>query len=600
MLRLTVKLWVGTTPGNLDIIISSAALSIDHELTVSGLDQASKYYYAIGNDQGVLQGGDDQHFFKTSPLAENEDGFTAWIVGDSGTGRDIQYNVRNAFYDHPAAAETDMIFFMGDNAYRDGLEEEYQEFFFDVYAEMFQKAEIKSCPGNHDYSACDVFAETGPYFEIFNMPENGELGGEPTGTERYFSFDYGNVHFIVLDTYGNLDEPGSPQITWLENDLAQNDKLWTICVTHAPPYSDGSHDSDTENSMINLRTNLLPMMEAAGLDFFLSGHSHTYERSYLIQDHYGTSDTFTEDFKVDGGDGKKDGDGAYIKYTSGPDANKGTVFSVVGSSGRMSGGDLEHPVMIANGLLPGSGILNITGNELNFQLLDDEGNVFDYFTIIKLEDIDGDGFFSDVDCNDLEASINPGATEIPNNDVDENCDDEILIIDNDNDGFNSDEDCDDNNENINPGATEIPNNDVDENCDDEILIIDNDNDGFNSDEDCDDDNENINPDATEIPNNGIDEDCDGMDLVSTLTNNSSESLIKFYPNPVRYTLFFEIPENNSFEVIIYDILGRVRKNTLLNDKVNRIDVSDLHTGLFKIVLINSDGIIEKGFSLVKL
>ena len=133
--------------------------------------------------------------------------------------------------------------------------------------------------------------------------------------------------------------------------------------------------------------------------------------------------------------------------------------------------------------------------------------------IALIIDEDGDGFNSDEDCDDSNAGVNIEAIEIPNNDIDEDCDGIALIIDEDGDGFNSDEDCDDNNAAINPGAEEIPNNDIDENCDGNNSIVDADGDGFNSDEDCNDSNADVNSAAIEIPNNDIDEDCDGIILI---------------------------------------------------------------------------------------
>lgn len=129
---------------------------------------------------------------------------------------------------------------------------------------------------------------------------------------------------------------------------------------------------------------------------------------------------------------------------------------------------------------------------------------------IPAVDLDNDGYDSSIDCDDNNPDIHPGATEILNNEIDENCDGIAEIEDKDQDGYNSQNDCDDNNANINPAALEIPNNNIDENCDGIIFIIDEDDDGFNSDLDCNDNDSAINPDAIEIIDNDIDENCDGV------------------------------------------------------------------------------------------
>ena len=176
----------------------------------------------------------------------------------------------------------------------------------------------------------------------------------------------------------------SPMAQWMENDLqyyaSTTDLKWLIAIWHHPPYTKGSHNSDVEPRLTYMRTNFLPMLESFNVDLVLSGHSHAYERSKFIKGHYNNSSNFNASHIVQQGSGNPSTDGAYTKL----DINDpGTVYTVAGASGKISGGSLNHPAMQVSLRRLGSVILDINSTVLDVKYLSDQGTILDTYRIQK-------------------------------------------------------------------------------------------------------------------------------------------------------------------------------------------------------------------------
>ncbi|WP_310461269.1 Ig-like domain-containing protein [Sphaerotilus sp.] len=364
------------------VAVEATTGTMEHAVNLSGLAANTRYYYSVGTSAATLAAASDTQYFMTSPPSGTGRSTRVWVIGDAGTGNTAQTAVRNAYEAYTGTRHTDLWLQLGDNVYETGTDAEYQSRMFDVYQGMLRKSVTWPTIGNHDTAGATTVSSSLPYFNVFSFPTQGQAGGVASGTKSYYAFDFGNIHFICLDSMTSSRAPGSAMLTWLQSDLAANTKAWTIAYWHHPPYSKGPADSDIDTPLIEMRTNVLPILEAYGVDLVLSGHSHVYERSYLIDSHYGLSSTLTTAMKKNGGSGRPAETGAYRKPL-GSVPHQGAVYSVVGSSGGADTGPLNHPAMFISLSVAGSMVLDIDGAQMNATFLSDTGAVRDSFTMIK-------------------------------------------------------------------------------------------------------------------------------------------------------------------------------------------------------------------------
>lgn len=394
------KIEYGTDLNQINQTVYSDSLEKDHVLELKELSPSTTYYYKVYGDN-LLAGGDEWHHFTTAPIFGSRTHFSAWILGDFGSATQDQIAIKRSFLDYAAQKPVDFWMWLGDNTYTTGKDAEYQTTVFSKdygYDSIFRYLPFYPTPGNHDYGSVVQNSANGvhrgPYFNIIDVFQHGEAGGEPSNTEKYYSYNYGNVHFISLNSeaISEVFLTDMSMKNWLINDLKNNKQQFTIAYWHQCPYSKGSHDSDAAWELIikSMRENYVPILEQYNVDLVICGHSHVFERSYLLHGHYGKSSTFDPaTMIVDGSSGNFDEGTPYRKImSSSPDSStNGTVYIVCGNGGKSEDNPpLNHPAFFAvdgGSGVNGSLILDVEEDRLDIRYLRKNGTVGDYFSIIK-------------------------------------------------------------------------------------------------------------------------------------------------------------------------------------------------------------------------
>jgi acid phosphatase type 7 len=208
----------------------------------------------------------------------------------------------------------DFVVVPGDIVYERGLISEYRSKFFPIYnadktdssgASIMRKIPMIAAPGNHDLDTRDLdkYPEALSYFYYWNQPLNGPVGTEggplvPTLTasasnratfqeaagDAYlkmanYSFDYGNAHWLVLDSNPYVDFTDKGLQEWVANDLANaKDATWKFVMYHHPGFNSAREHYEQQHTRL-----LSPLFEAGKVDVVFNGHVHNYQRSFPLK-----------------------------------------------------------------------------------------------------------------------------------------------------------------------------------------------------------------------------------------------------------------------------------------------------------------------------
>lgn len=242
-----------------------------HSVTLKNLTPDTKYEYRIGYNEKRSDWND----FATAGLGP----FKAIIFPDSQSN---DYSVWENTAQSAKKANPDAAFFVNIGDLVDNGEDHTQwQAWFDGLHGIIDKIPIAPILGNHEtYDLNWKTRMPKAYLNLFPLPANGN----PDRQNQYYSFDFGDVHFIVLNTQMLEMDQFQPDLLkteaeWFENDIVNTNKKWKIVLMHKDVLTYANNKrNDRQSGISDIGQAFMPLFDQYGIDAVLTAHLHTYRR----------------------------------------------------------------------------------------------------------------------------------------------------------------------------------------------------------------------------------------------------------------------------------------------------------------------------------
>ena len=259
-----------------------------HNITLTGLQPNTRYYYRVSTLEGPYGEISKIYSFITPPSTPSNERVHFAIYGDTRDPINALQAVANGMYSINQADPYNFIVHVGDIVGHGGNRVEWNQFFKRV-EHLHASAPIVPVIGNHEFYregnedyADEDFPELNSsnpehYLKYFNLP----------GNEKYYSLDFANIHYIILDSnnpggtfYRKTDPDKNAQAQWLYDDLRAHNSTtgWIFVSFHHPFIESTIYNITTPEGPRNLT--ISQIFHEGGVDGIFIGHVHTYERQW--------------------------------------------------------------------------------------------------------------------------------------------------------------------------------------------------------------------------------------------------------------------------------------------------------------------------------